>query len=239
MLPHAEDMELAAVRFSAAGAKVETRVEGTVRLTVPPGVADVFVAPRLVELHRRHPDLVVEIDASVSYADLSRREADLAIRATRPTSGDLVSMQLISTRALPMTSPEYARELGALRRFEDARWIAWGEDLAHIPTGRWLREHAPNVKPVLRTSHYASQLAASRAGLGVVLAAAPFAHMGLSPIRPAKALAAAWDALPVESLWLVGHRALRNVPRVAAVWAFIIETLGEKALRALESRARK
>jgi DNA-binding transcriptional LysR family regulator len=92
VMPHAEEMELAAVRFAAAGAKVETEVEGIVRLTVPPGVADAFVAPALPELYARHPNLVIELDASVGYADLTRREADVAIRAHRPASGDLVSV---------------------------------------------------------------------------------------------------------------------------------------------------
>jgi len=45
-----------------------------------------------------------------------------------------------------------------------------------------------------------------------------------------KALDAAWSELPSGSLWLVGHRALRQVPRVAAVWSFLVETFaGEEA----------
>lgn len=240
MVCHAEEMELAASRFAAAGAQVETAVEGTVRLTVMPGVADSFVAPRLAALHLRHPKLVIELDASVSYADLTRREADLAVRATRPTSGDLVSTRLVTTRALPLTSPEYARALGKLRRLEDARWITWSAGLAHLPPARWLREHAPAAAPVLRTDHFASQLAAARAGLGVVLASAPFAHAegsGLVALAHARTLDDAWGALPEESLWLVGHRALRHVPRVAAVWEFVIESLGEEAARGLSRRA--
>ena len=38
-------------------------------------------------------------------------------------------------------------------------------------------------------------------------------------------LAASWEALPVEELWLVGHRALRSVPRVAVLWDFLLEHL--------------
>lgn len=225
MLPHAEEMELGVHRFAAAGAQVETAVEGVVRLTVPPGVADAFVAPLLVELHARHPRLVVELDASIGYADLTRREADLALRTTRPTSGDLIVTRVISTRSEPMTSRAYAAELGRLRRLDDARWIDWGADLAHLPTARWLREHGPAIAPVLRTSHFASALAAARAGLGVVLASEPYRLTGLVPVTPSRALAAAWRALPVEQLWLVGHRALRHVPRVAAVWEFLLERM--------------
>jgi len=226
MFPFAEEIELGVARFSAAGEQVETAVEGVVRLTVPPGVADTFVAPALVELHARHPKLVIELDASVSYADLTRREADIALRLMRPTSGELVMTKLVTTRDMPMTSPKYAKELGKLKRLSEARWITWGTDLAHLPSGRWLREHGPDVTPVLRTSHFGSQLAAARSGLGVVLLAEPYASKDLVPIAHGRALGDAWAALPTSELWLVGHRALRNVPRIAAVWELILERLG-------------
>ena len=226
LVAHAEEMELSAARFASAGALVETQVEGTVRLTVLPGIADIFVAPLLAKLHARHPGLVVELDASISYADLTRREADVAVRAMRPTSGELVSVKLVTAAALPMTSPAYARELGKLKRLEDARWIAWGPDLAHLPDAVWLKTHGPAVSPVFRTSHFASQLAAARAGLGVAIASAPYGRTGLVEVEHARVLDAAWAALPVGTLWLVGHRALRNVPRVAAVWNFMLESIG-------------
>jgi DNA-binding transcriptional LysR family regulator len=229
MLPHAEEMELAAIRFAAAGAQAETNVEGTVRVTVPPGIADTFVAPALARLHERYPRLVVELDASVGYADLTRREADLAVRAARPTSGDLVSFKLITVRSAPLASPAYARSLGKLKALDAARWIVWGHDLAHLPDSVWLRKHAPNVVPVLLTSHFGSQLAAARAGLGALVTAHPFERTGLVEIAHARSLDAAWSELPSGSLWLVGHRALRQVPRVAAVWTFLVETLSPKA----------
>jgi DNA-binding transcriptional LysR family regulator len=229
MLPYAEEMELASIRFAAAGAKVETEVEGTVRLTVPPGIADTFVAPKLAELHERYPRLLVELDASVGYADLTRREADLAIRSTRPTSGELVALKLLTAQATPLASPAYARSVGRLRSLEDARWIVWDHDLSHLPDAIWLRKHAPKIVPVLRTSHFASQLAAARAGLGVMLAARQFAGSDLVAVAHAKSLAHVWSELPSSSLWLVGHRASRHVPRVAAVWSFVIEALGGDA----------
>jgi DNA-binding transcriptional LysR family regulator len=226
MLPHAEEMELAAIQFASAGASVETEVEGTVRLTVLPGVADAFVAPALAKLAARYPRLVLELDASIGYADLTRREADIAIRATRPTSGDLVALKLVTTRSVPLASHDYARALGKLKSLDAARWIAWGHDLPHLPDAEWLRKHAPAVTPVLRTSHIQSQLAAARAGLGVVVAPRQLGGEGLVEVAHARALDAAWAQLPESSLWLVGHRALRRVPRVAAVWDYVVETIG-------------
>jgi DNA-binding transcriptional LysR family regulator len=226
MLPYAEEMELAAIRFASAGASVETEVRGTVRLTVLPGIADTFVAPAFATLIARHPHLVIELDASIGYADLTRHEADLAIRSTRPTSGDLVALKLVTARSTPLASHAYARALGKLKSLADARWITWGADLAHLPDAQWLRKHAPTASPALRTSHIGSQLAAARAGLGVVLAAHQFAGDTLVEVAHAKALDPAWTELPEGTLWLVGHKALRRVPRIAAVWDFVVDTVG-------------
>ncbi len=225
LLTHAEEVELGVARFAAASAQVETTVEGVVRLTAPPGVADTFVAPLLKELYLRHPKLVIELDASVGYADLTRREADLALRTARPKSGELRVTQVVATRELPMASEKYAREVGRLRAFEDARWIAWGDELAHLPGPRWLRTHGPAVMPVLRSNHFASLLAATRSGLGVAVLPEPYLLTGLVPLAHGKRLSAAWANLPATELWLVAHQALRRVPRVAAVWDFLLEKL--------------
>jgi DNA-binding transcriptional LysR family regulator len=239
MLPAAEDMERGLAQFAAAVDAIETTAEGVVRVTAPPGVADAFVAPLLVRFHERFPRVAIELDASIGYADLTRREADVALRAFRPRAGDLVTVRVVATRSIPMTSPEYAKELGRVKRWADARWITWAQDLAHIPTGRWFAEHVAGVAPVLRTSHFASQLTAAAAGLGVALASDPFRHVHrLVPIVIARGLQASWDALPVEELWLVGHRALRTVPRIAAVWDFLAEHLSDPE-RASELRRRR
>jgi DNA-binding transcriptional LysR family regulator len=241
MLPAAEEMERGLVGFAAAVDAVETLPEGIVRVTAPPGVADAFVAPLLARLRGTHPRLSIELDASIGYADLTRRDADLALRAQRPRSGDLVAVRVIATRAIPLTSPEYVRELGKLKRWSDARWLMWQPDLMHIPTGRWMSEHVGDVTPALRTNHFQSQLSGAAAGLGIVLASEPFRHVyRLEPVRVARALQPSWDALPVEEMWLVGHRALRTVPRVAAVWDFLTEHLArpERAAELLPGVAR-
>src|SRR5262245_48272171 len=222
MLPAAEEMEQSLARFAAAVDAVETVAEGVVRLTAPPGVADAFIAPLLARFYALYPRVRVELDASIGYADLTRREADLALRAVRPQSGNLVAVRVVTTRAVPLTSPEYAAELGKLKQWKDARWITWAPDLMHIPTGRWLAERGLGEVAVLRTNHFASQLSAAEAGLGVVLVAEVFSAVRrLTPVVTARSLAADRDVLPSEELWLVGHRALRGVPRIAVLWEFL------------------
>ncbi|NUP07349.1 MAG: LysR family transcriptional regulator [Polyangiaceae bacterium] len=222
LMPAAEEMEHAVGSLSAALDAVEAEAEGVVRLSAPPGVAECFVAPALSRFHADHPKVRLDLDASVGYADLTRHEADLALRLSRPERGDLVAQRLMDVRSVPAGKPAYVTELGPLNRANDARWIVWGHDLAHIPDARWLAKHA-GAPPVLRTSSFSSQLAAAVGGLGLFLAPEPFLErFELAPVRPGRALKEAWAELPVAELWLVGHVALRRVPRVAALWEFLV-----------------
>jgi len=225
LVPAAEEVERSMQGVARAVGAVEAEAEGVVRLTVPPGVADAFVAPLVAELHARHPRIQLELDARVSVVDLTRGEADLALRTIKPRSGELVVTRVAVTRSVPMASPAYTRELGVLRRADDARWIMWGSDLAHLPEQRWLDAYV-SVAPVLRTSHFPSQLAAARSHAGVVVVPEPYGPVtGLVPLTPGRGLRSAWSELPNGELWLVGHQALRNVPRVAAVWELLVARL--------------
>jgi DNA-binding transcriptional LysR family regulator len=224
LLPAAEEMESAHVRFARDASGFEREAEGLVRLSVPPGVADAFVGPALVRLHARHPRIRIELDASVRLLDLTRREADLAVRTIRPQSGELVMLKLGASPWTPMVAAARAGKLAPVKRWDDVAWIAWGDDLAGIPPARWLSKHAPRVDPLLRTSHIATQVAAVEAGLGVALLPASYARVSaVAPLRYGKALAPSAVELPLNETWLVGHRALRGVPRIAAVWDFLVD----------------
>ena len=233
----AEAMEQCAADFARDAEGFERDVEGKVRLTAPPGVADYIVAPRVGELMARHPKLQLELDASVAYADLSRREADVALRMLRPSGGDLVAKRVYTTRTVALGSAAYVSSLGVVRDLADARWITYADDLASMPSMRWLRHEAPHLAPTLITSSFSSQLRAAVAGAGLVLAPHPFGPAcDLVEARLAPSLARSLAALPDHSLWLVGHRALRLVPRVAAVWQWLEELFREDLPR---SRARR
>lgn len=225
MLAAAEEMERAALKLASAAQLHEVGVEGVVRISAIPGLADTHVAPRLHLLLARHPGLRLELDVRNQVTDLTRREADLALRSIRPQSGELVMKKVATYRWLAMASTERARALGTLRSWDDAPWITWDDDLAHIPLARWVAKHASGAPPVLRTSSMLSQVAAVRSGLGVALLDeyAPTVHEGLAPVRYARALGASASQWPVDDLWLVGHAALRDTPRVAAVWDFLVE----------------
>jgi DNA-binding transcriptional LysR family regulator len=227
LVPHAERLEQAAVGVADAVSGLEQEVEGVVRLSAPPGVADQFIAPALPRLYRRYPRLRIDLDAAVAYADLTRREADLALRASLSGPGqDLVAVKLVDQPDAILGAPALVERLGPLAALADAPWIGWGRELAHIPGAKWLAEQVPESTIRLRTSSMGAQLTAAELGVGLLVLPRAHRHRRkLVEARLAPGLAARLPPLPREQLWMVGHRALREVPRIAAVWSFVREEL--------------
>jgi DNA-binding transcriptional LysR family regulator len=176
----------------------------------------------LRELRTRHPALRFQLDPGEAVLDLTRREADIALRTARPTSGDLVVTKVATIRWVAAAARSLAREIGPVKRWTDVPWIGFGERLAQLPPARW---HAQRVGAdyVVRSESLAVQLSAVAAGLGVALVPAPsVAHYGLVAIELAPRLRADASAWPLDDLFLVTHRALRDVPRVQVVWDAVL-----------------
>ena len=226
VLAAAEAMEAAHARMTREASDVETTAEGIVRVSTAPGLSGLFVAPRLVRLRKLHPGISIELDVSVAARDLTRHEADIALCSVRSQGADLVTTKILTAAWVAATSKALAAKLGAVSDWNAAPWITWDRDLASFHASKWI---AANVHPrsiALRTSDFQAQLNAAATGLGIVLAPVPYLErVNLVPLRLAPALAKSAEDWPADDLWLVGHRALRDVPRVAAVWSFLLTEL--------------
>ncbi|HTE56892.1 MAG TPA: LysR family transcriptional regulator [Kofleriaceae bacterium] len=230
LMPVAEEMEAVMMRFASAAGGLEREVSGLVRITCPPDVAEVALAPLLGELLARHPGLRIEIDPGESVLDLTRREADLALRTVRPVRGDLVVTRLAHARWVLVAAPRLARNLGTLRRWTDAPWVGWGQRLAGIGAARWFARHVRGAEPVVRSDSLVVQVAVVAAGVGVALVPAPSVeHYRLVPVKIGAGLRAEAAEWPADELFLVSHRALRQVPRVRAVWELLVERMGGRS----------
>lgn len=224
LLPLAEAMERASQRFAEQVEALDGAPEGVVKLTTPPAVAETFVVPYLPRLFARYPRLRLDIDTSQRRLDLSRGEADIALRDSSQATGDVVVTRLFRLSFGVLASPSVAARIGTITRWDAVPWITWGDPVTHLPPAVWLSEHAPTVEPILRSSSLGAQLVAVQQGLGVALLPHIFARThALVPVTLAPELARAAAAFPIDELWLAASRSRRTLPRVAAVWDFLLE----------------
>ncbi len=201
-------------------------LSGTVRLTTATHLAAYLLAPALPRLRERHPGLVLEVAADQRMFDLTRREADLALRMGRPREVGLVTRKLSDVAYGLYASAAYAG--GGARRVDFAAdaFVGFDDSLARVPQERWLTRLAPDHRVVFRTNSTASLQAAARAGVGVAMLPCFLAEGDPAIVRLD-------GPEPVQhELWLLVHGDLRRTPRVRAVIEWVDEIV-ERARPAL------
>jgi DNA-binding transcriptional LysR family regulator len=144
---------------------------------------------------------------------LSRREADLAVRLSRPTEKRLVVRKIGTIAFVLYAAPGYL----AAHEPESFEFIGYDESLDDVPQQRWLKAAAGARAIVLRTNDIDSQRAAPRAGVGI--AALPRylgdADAALVPLDVRMKSV-------TRDVWLVVRGDLRRAPPVQAVMAFLV-----------------
>lgn len=181
-------------------------ISGTVRLTCTDSVLQGLLLPALARFMAAYPALILELSTSNDFANLSRRDADIALRLTRKPPEHLVGRCLGTVTYQVCASADYARR-HAGRELGDLAWIAPDDFLPDHPTVTWRREHLPGVRPSYRCNSMQSVAELVRAGLGVAALPDFLIGNGLQPLGPA--LAGHHTAL-----WLLTRpdcRALRSV----------------------------
>ncbi|MBV4497523.1 LysR family transcriptional regulator [Pseudomonas sp. SWRI12] len=165
----AEQAERAEQALEAARLGVEQGgeiISGTVRLTCSDSVLQALLLPALARFMPAYPALSLELSTSNDFANLNRRDADIALRLTRTPPEHLVGRNLGKVTYRVCASATYLRlvEAGDLASMI---WIAPDDFLPDHPTVVWRRQHLPGVMPAYRCNSMLSVTELVRAGLGV------------------------------------------------------------------------
>jgi DNA-binding transcriptional LysR family regulator len=223
LLEHVRAMGDAASRFSLTASGQSTSIEGSICITATEVMAAFVLPPILGRLRQLEPGIEIELIASNSTSDLKRREADIAVRAFRPTQSDLIARKVCDTNMHPYAARSYLRRLGNPRSPKDLGGADFlGIDktnlLVDVLNERGFTLTLRNF-PVITENHLV-QWELVKQGLGIgfmtedVGDAEPLVERALPRLDP----------FPVE-VWLVAHRELKTSRRVRMVFDFLVSEL--------------
>jgi len=142
---------------------------GLVRVAAPPGVAWDFLTPLAAELHHRQPGLRMEVLASIAYLDLSRGDADLALRARAPNQRDLSVLAEHSAGVGVYVSRSYAERLPAEYTLADLDWVTWAPPFHELAPRPQLEAMIPGFAPAFTSDNYLALVRAVEEGLGAMI----------------------------------------------------------------------
>jgi DNA-binding transcriptional LysR family regulator len=220
MLPFAERVEHAIQTFEQQKAAIERGDVGVIRLTCPePIMYRITQSALLDRFHAKYPDLRVEFMMSDKYLDISKGDADVALRSGDTEDGLLVGKKIADSIWAVYASSQYIDRYGKPACIADLRRhaiVGFDESMARHRAATWLAEIAPDAEIVARVNSILGLVSAAKAGAG--LAPLPTA-LGdaetdlVQVIPPVPELQRSWR--------LLTHPDLRHTPRIAAFFAFV------------------
>jgi len=218
LLKSAEEMESTTLLAQSEISGSAQDYAGPVRIASPEGFGSYFLSWRLPQLLKAHPRLQLQIAAMPTIFSLTRREADIVISLSRPTTGRIHARKLTDYQLGLYAAPDYLDKHPPIERVSQLAqhaFIAY-DDLTPYPEVNYLPEVGANIKPQLTSTNLFTQLLATMSGFGLcVLPHFVAAHRSdLRSVLP--------DEVSItRSYWLTVHSDLRRLSRVRLVSDFI------------------
>ncbi len=194
-------------------------LSGVIRLSVPEGYGNFFIAEKLPHFASQYPNLTIEMVNIQQIVSLSRREADVSVSLSTPKAGSYHFEKISSYILYVYASRDYLARNRAIKQREDLAghpFIGYIEDMIFTPELNYLGEIIPGLRPSYQTSSVFAQLKACRAGYG--LCVLPY-YMGamfddLVAVMP--------KIVPIHrDYWLVCHNDMIDATRIRPLIEFI------------------
>jgi DNA-binding transcriptional LysR family regulator len=219
-----ERMEAASFDLLRAGDFVAKSLSGEVRVAVTEGLGTFWLAPRLVDFQQLFPKIRVDLRCSMPFTDVSRQDADVAVRLSRPEDLDLKLVRLGRMHLMLFASPKYIETYGAPRTTDELRKhrMVLLQVADQTPVKETLERLFPGCSPrdllVIKTNISSANYWAVARGAGI----------GVFPTY-ACALGANLVPLDIElhrpiDIWLSYHPSSGRIPRVRHMIDWLIES---------------
>jgi DNA-binding transcriptional LysR family regulator len=193
---HAQGMEQAEHDLMRRLKGAETQLTGPLTITASQLLIANFLSPVLDQFTQAHPKVDLRIRATNAWLDLSRREADLAIRISRTPGDALTGLRLLKQESASFANAEWAARI-AQDPTAMVDWIVY-EDYPGMPKA--VSPDYPNMQVRFRFDDIVAMIGAAQAGLGVVrtplFLGRSTAGLLQVPVLPPQ---------PYPDIWVVGH----------------------------------
>jgi DNA-binding transcriptional LysR family regulator len=228
----AAEMESAALGAERAISGADARLEGTIRIATSELLAGHLLLPLLRRFLAEHPGIEIECDASNRSVDLTRREADLALRATMQPPETLAGRRVAVMHYAVFASKAVLGQRRGAPVLAELPWVGFDERIAHFQIAKWFAEALPQVRPRLRLDSMGALMKAAAAGLGAVLLPTFAAAQEPALLRVTTPIQG-----PEMGLWLLNHPDVRGNARVRALTAYLAQAVPQEIERLAQGGA--
>jgi DNA-binding transcriptional LysR family regulator len=167
----AERVESEVAALEDAIAAQQRVISGSIRFTSSEVYANGIIVPFLKEFRKQYPGIAVELVAADRRLDLSRNEADVALRASsQPEGGGIVAQRVPDAGWALYCSRAYADEFSvpaSPKALNGHSIIGLEGGMSNLPAFMWLKQNAPDASISTHSNSLTNLVSALKAGLGI------------------------------------------------------------------------
>ncbi len=170
VLAVARGMEATVAALERRLAARDLRLSGTLRVATTDTLALTVLMPHLAAFRAAHPRIELEVALSNAMANLTRRDADVAVRPADDPPEALVGRRVANIAYAVYGAAGYLAHHAELGELDAHRWVAPDNSLSATAAARWMRRVLPaTVSVACRLDSLLAVREAARAGLGLAL----------------------------------------------------------------------
>jgi DNA-binding transcriptional LysR family regulator len=211
-----------------------SRLVGTVKVSASESMSIHWLIPRLSRFRSLYPDIRIEVHLDSAQADISRGQADIALRFGRPGEDDVLLARKVGRAEFGLFgSAAYFHHQGMPHDIDDLK--------CHAIIGAAGRLGDTSI-PEWLDGVIQSEVLACNSMLGVLAAVEQDLGLGILPIyvvQPERSLKRVLDAdfKKFFDLWLVVHPHTRGAANIRAVLNFLAEEVAKDPLLAIRRKS--
>ncbi len=228
LLDDARSMAKEADHFLLRASGRASEASGPVRITASDIVANYLLPPILVALKDTEPGIDIELAPSNAVANLLARDADIAIRMTRPIQNDLIAVKLNDFAMGTFAHERYLAKTGVPETVQDLaghRLVGYDRDMLILNGMKALGIEGDRSLFTFRTDDQVAYWELVKAGAGVGFGARWLARQTPELRRILPDL-----NIPPLPMWLASHQELRTSLKIRRVMDFLREAISAMPL---------
>ena len=219
VLGHAEAAENSIHALERVVAGKDFDLSGEINITAPLTIAECIVAPCIVKFHQKYPRICINIIVSSALYDLSKRDADIAIRSTNKPPDYLVGRKITDLIWSAYAGKAYLKKYDApasVHELEAYNLVGADESLMRIEAYKWLKQNYSKENFSCSANDVKTITTLCAEGMGIAILPSNYFN---------KSLVKLFDIEPEfrDELWMLSHPDLRHVSRIKVFSKYLYE----------------
>jgi len=200
----------------------DTQLAGPIRITSVDSLLRHWMSD-FAAFQRTYPDIQLELSSGLAMANLTQREADVAVRIADSAPDHLIGSRLCGVQHAVYGSDELVEQIGVDAPLDAFPWVAY--DLSVFRgIDSYLAAHLPSARVALRVQRIDLLMMALDAGVGIGILQCVSGDAN-PRLRRLEAPAGAGTS----GLWVLTHPDLRGAARITAFTAFLRQLVARDA----------